>query len=89
MPPSLRRLVHEELDAGFAVVDGVAVVAVVTSNKAGAIGVVERAHGAAATLAAALDAVLEMLLGVAEGIYSPPLRVVTAGQLVARETKHE
>ena len=42
---------HEELDAGFAVVDGVAVVAVVTSDKAGAIGVVERTHGAAATLA--------------------------------------
>ena len=65
-PASPRR--HEELDAGLVVVDGVAVVPIASSDEAGTIGVVERSHGAAATLAAALDAVLEVLLSVAESI---------------------
>ena len=63
-----RRLVDEKVDRSFAVVDSVAVVAVVVSDEAGAVAVVEAPHGWDAPPSGAQHAPLEGLLRVAKGV---------------------
>ena len=66
------RLVDEKVDGGFAVVDGVAVVAVVVSDEAGAVAVVKAPHGRDAPPAGAEHRVQTLAVVVSEVAFMCP-----------------